>query len=226
MGHRPSDRLKGADHGFHQVDLALERYPFRCAHRLLSIQLGSQGTASPQQHTQALDQAMTSPCIFLPLRFSIVESSPIKYPVTTGGLGRPGRLDCAWRCRCCSASISGCIVSRKCFSQCSTRAAACQGACARNWLNPAKLGPAATWRSSPRSVRLPSQSISPSSTVTKYWHWTPLWLQGWIFFSLIPHGVLSCSFPFQKCKHRVNSHVDCFMKIRAIQSVSQVILCC
>ena len=35
------------------------------------------------------------------------------------------------------------------------------------------------------------------------WHRTPPWFQGWIFFFLIPHGVLSCHFPFQKCKHRV-----------------------
>ena len=58
MGQRSGDRLKGADHGFHQVNLALERHPFRLADRLLSIQLRSQRTASPQQHIQALDQAM------------------------------------------------------------------------------------------------------------------------------------------------------------------------
>src|SRR6266571_1181621 len=34
------------------------------------------------------------------------------------------------------------------------------------------------------------------------WHWTPPWSQGLLFFSLIPHGVLSCHSPFQKCKHR------------------------
>src|SRR5712692_9340817 len=60
MGQRPSDGLKGTDHGFHQVDLALEGHVFRCADRLLSIQLGSQWTASSQQHIQAFDQAMTA----------------------------------------------------------------------------------------------------------------------------------------------------------------------
>jgi hypothetical protein len=47
MGQRPGDWLKGADHRFHQIDLASERHIFRCADCLLSIQLGSQRTASP-----------------------------------------------------------------------------------------------------------------------------------------------------------------------------------
>jgi hypothetical protein len=34
----------------------------------------------------------------------IVESSPIRYPVTRGCLGRPRRLGCVLRCRSCSAS--------------------------------------------------------------------------------------------------------------------------
>src|SRR5712692_659887 len=34
------------------------------------------------------------------------------------------------------------------------------------------------------------------------WHRTPPWSQRVLFFSLIPHGVLSCHSPFQKCKHR------------------------
>src|SRR6266516_3498867 len=53
------DWLKCADGGFHQLDLALEGHAFHFADLLLSIHLGSQGTASPQEHIQTLDQAMT-----------------------------------------------------------------------------------------------------------------------------------------------------------------------
>src|SRR6266566_4911413 len=59
MRERSRDRLKRADCGFHQLDLTLEGDAFHFTDFLLSIQLGSQGTAPPQQHIQTLDQAMT-----------------------------------------------------------------------------------------------------------------------------------------------------------------------
>src|SRR2546423_6564012 len=74
MGHCPGDRFKSADHGFHQVDFAGERDSFSRADRLLSIQLGSQRTASPQQHIQALDQAMASHALVLRRRVMQTQS--------------------------------------------------------------------------------------------------------------------------------------------------------
>src|SRR6266849_2827431 len=65
---------------------------------------------------------------------------------------------------------SGCISSRKCFIHCSPIACASHGVCARTRLSPARLDLSATCRTTPESVRLPSQSISPNSTITKYWY--------------------------------------------------------
>src|SRR5947209_5984532 len=74
MGLRACHWLKGADRLLHQRDLALERHPFLLTDYLLSIQLGSQRTASAQQHIQILDQAMTQHSLLLGCRIMHTES--------------------------------------------------------------------------------------------------------------------------------------------------------
>ena len=99
-----------------------------------------------------------------------------------------------------------------------TNASCTHGASEKNRLNPLRLGGSPTLLSTPESVRFPSHSIIPSSTVTKYWYCglvkterkrSAKWhtsssrhiigcgighLRGFkrcVFF-LIPHGVLFC----------------------------------
>jgi hypothetical protein len=55
MSPGPDDRLKGSDGRLQQFDLSGKGHLFRFADGLLSIQLWSQRTASPQQHIQVLD---------------------------------------------------------------------------------------------------------------------------------------------------------------------------
>src|SRR6266852_5549078 len=145
-----------------------------------------------------------SPSIFLPFGLCIVESSPIRYPVTTGCLGRPRCLGCSWRCRCSSAATCGCIVSRKCLSQRSATAAASQGASEKKRLSPAKHGHEVLVLGLGEKLAEPFGKVAHIfiQTYNGNWHRTPPWSQRVLFFSLIPHGVLSCHSPFQKCKHR------------------------
>src|SRR5947209_1627560 len=70
----------------------------------------------------------------------IVESSPMRYPVTTGALGRPRRLGCIWRFRSSSAATLGSISSRKCLSQLSATAASSHGASDKKRLDSCQTG--------------------------------------------------------------------------------------
>jgi hypothetical protein len=108
--------------------------------------------------------------------------------------------------------------------------AACQGASARFRLSPASSAYPQSHAPVPRAFVCPRHPHQPQQydhqvlvlrlgeqlpkafgkvaymfiqTYNGNWHRTPPWFQGWIFFPLIPQGVLSCYFPFQKCKHRV-----------------------
>ncbi len=51
--------VKFTDRRFHHVYFALKRYPFARAHSLLTIHLGQQRTAPPQQHIQTLHQTVS-----------------------------------------------------------------------------------------------------------------------------------------------------------------------
>src|SRR5258708_17713273 len=115
-----------------------------------------------------VEWCLPNPSILRPFGLLIVESSPITYPVTRGCVGRPRRLGCCWRCCSRSASTSGCISTRKCFSHLATTASCDHGASEKNRLSPLRREDWPTSCSNPLSVRLPSHSISPSSTVTKY----------------------------------------------------------
>ena len=151
----------------------------------------------------------------------------MRYPVTTGALGCPRRLGCIWASRCSSAATLGFISSRKCLSQISATAASSQGASDKKRLNPAKWfhpqSDATTPKRSGLTERQPEQHgyevlilglreqlVEPFSKLAYLfiqayngsWHRIPSWSQALLFF-LIPHGVLSCHFPFEKCKYRV-----------------------
>src|SRR6266849_5834519 len=175
-----------------------------------------------------------SPCIFLPLGLCIVESSPIKYPVTTGCLGRPRSLGCSWRCRCSSAVTCGCIVWRKYLERafchrcgfpgrfgekpaqsCQARSCAdltqqvAQGSSSFTLHQPQQYGHEVLVLGFGEQVLEPLGKVAHLfiQTYNGDWHWTPPGSQGLFFFSLIPHGVLSCHSPFQKCKHRVRKQL-------------------
>src|SRR6266852_8224144 len=170
-----------------------------------------------------------SPSIFLPFGLCIVESSPIRYPVTTGGLGRPRCLGCSWRCRCNSAATHGCISSRKCLERAfchgfgfpgrlrEKATQSCQARSRADLTQQAAQGSPSFTLHQPQQhghevlvLGLGEQVLEPLGKVAHLfiqtyngdWHWTPPGSQGLFFFSLIPHGVLSCHSPFQKCKHR------------------------
>ena len=102
-----------------------------------------------------------APCTLPPLGLCIVESSPIRYPVTKGTLGRPRRFGCFCRRRACSAFTRGSIAGRQSLSHCLAVSRSSQGAYKRKRLSPARLLASATCRNSPSSVRRPS---TPAST--------------------------------------------------------------
>src|SRR3712207_3032907 len=101
----------------------------------------------------------------------MVESSPIKYPVTTDGAGRPGHLGRATRCRACAAWTSGATWVSKRLRHVWATSALDQGALPRKRLRPESVTRASTWRSKAESVWASWQSSKASRTISKYLRW-------------------------------------------------------
>src|SRR6266702_878549 len=145
--------------------------------------------------------------VFFALHLCMVESSPIRYPVTTGALGRPRRFGCLWRSRCCLFPGG--------FRQKATQS--CQTGAIRNLPQQAREGSCSLTEHQSQQhghevlilgfgEHLPKPFCKVADIFIQAYngdrHWTPPWPQGWLFLPLIPHGVLSCYLPFKKCKHR------------------------
>src|SRR5258708_2357022 len=242
MRQRSGDRFKGADHGFHQVNLALERHSFRRADRLLSIQLGSQRTASPQQYIQALDQAMTFHSFLLRGRVMPTQSFHLLAFAFLNRRVIPNQVPChnGWLGTASTLGLRLALPLQFCFDQRlhlfpKVPQPACNDSCRLPGCLCEKATQPGQARSKSNLTQQSSQGARPFTehqpkphdhevlilglgelltkpfgklsqlviqTYNGNWHRTPPWLQESIFFFLIPHGVLSCYFPFQKCKHR------------------------